>query len=157
MKTYASWIALHDTIQLPGIRQRIKKVKGMCRGKLNSAGLKYLESRQDFQNLVEELKHDELKRARLHAEIYAVEMVDMHREAATALMAEGKYDKIAPLTTPYLDRVWPKSDENQQQAQVIQINLEGSYAKRQFATLDDEDAPSVEATELEETEEGDDL
>ena len=157
MKSYASWMALHESIQLPGIRQRIKKVKGMCRGKLNAAGLKYLESRQDFQNLVEELKRDELKRARLHAEIYAVEMVDIHREAAMGLMAEGKFDKIAPLTTPYLDRVWPKSDENQQQAQVIQINLEGSYAKRQIATLDDEDIPTVEATEIQETEEGNDL
>ena len=85
-------------------------------------------------------------------------MIDMHRQATEALMSEGKYDKIAPLTTPYLDRVWPKSEENQQQAQVIQINVsEGSYAKRQFATLDDEDAPLVEASEIQEADEGDDL
>ena len=157
MKTYASWIALHDTLQLPGIEERTKKVKFMCHGKLTKKGLKYLEERQDFKNLVEELKQDDRKRARLHMEIYAVDMVDMHRKATEQLMHEGKYDKIAPLTTPYLDRVWPKADENQQQAQVIQINLEGSYAKHQLATLDDEDTPVVEAEEIAEVEEGDDL
>ena len=158
MKVYAAWIALHENLHLPGLRDRVNKVRGMCRGKLTMRGLKYLEDRQDFKNLVEELKRDELKRARMIAEIHAADMVDWHHEATGKLMEEKRYDKIAPLTTPYLDRVWPKVEEQKQQGQAIIVNIGGdSYAKHQLATLDDEDPPTVEASEVFEEEAGDDV
>ncbi len=157
MKTYASWLAAHDLLKLPKVADRIKKVQGMMRGRISREGLNCLEKRQDFQNLVQELTRDERRRARLHMEIYATDMIDIHKQATEGLMAEGKFDKIAPLTTPYLDRIWPKVDENQQQAQVIQIHLGDSYAKGQVASLEDASEPSVEAVEVFEETESDDL
>ncbi len=157
MKTYASWMAAHDTLKLPKVADRIKRVSKMVGGRVSREGLNCLEKRQDFKNLVQELTRDERRRARLHMEIYATDMIDIHKQATDSLMAEGRYDKIAPLTTPYLDRIWPKVDENQQQAQVIQIHLGDSYAKGQIASLEDASEPSIEAAEIEEIEEGDDV
>ena len=159
MKKYAAWLALHDGMKEPTVKERMTKVSKIVRGAISREALRFLEERQDFHNLVADLKTNEQKRARFHMEIYATEMIDMHREATKGLMAEEKYDKIAPLTTPYLDRVWPKQDEQQQQAQIIQINLGGDNDQGSPASLEEANVPTVEAVEIEaeEVEEDDDL
>ena len=159
MKKYAAWLALHDGMKEPTVKDRMTRVSKIVHGAISREALRFLEERQDFHNLVADLKTNEQKRARFHMEIYATEMIDMHREATKGLMAEEKYDKIAPLTTPYLDRVWPKQDEQQQQAQIIQINLGGDNDQGSPASLEEANVPTVEAVEIEaeEVEEDDDL
>ena len=157
MKQYASWIALYDRVGRPHIKERLKALRGMCKGRVTRPALLYLEGRDDFSQLVEELKRDENKRARLHMAIHAADMIDLHKEAADNLKEKGEWKELAKYTVPYLDRVWPKKEDEQTQAQIIQIEIGGSDAKNPIATINTD--PLIEAVEIVETEgdEGGDL
>jgi hypothetical protein len=152
MKKYAAWIALHDPTHLPKREDRLTEVRKFAHGRITRTALDYIEKREDFLALVEELRSDEMRRARVQMEVDAAYMVESHRDAVENLRDQGKYQDIAKYTTPYLDRIWPKQDEQQQHLTAIQINIgQGdAHAEAQIASIaDDALTPEIEAVEIE--------
>jgi hypothetical protein len=72
-------------------------------------------------SFVNQCEDELVTRARAEAESRTVKAVQTHFDAIEELAKAEKWDKIAPLTNPIMDRVWAVNNGTPQTAQIIQI------------------------------------
>jgi hypothetical protein len=100
--------------------------------------LKKLKERAEFKQYLHLLQEDVARAAKEVFQAASPKMAAMHVTAAERLMDAGDVKSIHQYTTPVLDRVWPKKEE-QTVAPTINVVLTAKQME-----LDDEEIPEVE-------------
>lgn len=152
MKVYAVWVASKAGYRTPRTEHERAATKA-CGYMISEAALRNIRARKDFKAYVESLTADRVELAKQALQQDLPYYVETHKEATEKLMEAAKedprlYGKIAPLTSPMLDRAAPKREERAPGQQIVVINLGRADSEAAKLLKKVEDVIDVEFEEI---------
>jgi hypothetical protein len=141
----ALWIV--NQPKTPTLNQMLVQARRACGVPLQLPDIRVLLRNPAFQKAIHECAASETARARSTIESDLVEMAELHTEAARALKKEGKWDKVHNYTTQYLDRAWPKADQELRSPTQVNITIGGTFAQQYHQVSQAEIVEVVEVRE----------
>jgi hypothetical protein len=146
---FAYWLATYPH-KRPPVREQQEKLQELTQRKVSPRALRQLKRQKQFIEYYNKIKYEQLERAKARIEQEMVDMVEIHVRSAKELFNDGDFDKVSPLTNPFLDRIWPKTETSKPQTN-ININL----SEAQTAILMNETPVEVDYEVIEEPEKED--
>jgi hypothetical protein len=120
MMAYAEWCnELNERYTNAEHKRKIRELSGFPCGR---DILMWLRGRADFQKYQRALQRGGIEKARLKMERDLPRYVEMHKEAAEAVLATEP-EKVAAFTNRMLDRAWPIKQDAQVAATQVTITM----------------------------------
>lgn len=121
MKAYAAWLAIQS--KFPRSIERLN-CAGLCfNTRVSRSHLNILEAREDFVNLVQTYRDQEVTRVKGIIERHLATAVDAHMLGLQLAVEEKDHRAIPKFTTPLIERAWPKQNEVIPHVPMIEIHI----------------------------------